>query len=556
MIHHRLRAAVVATLVACTAPAAWGYDLLQAYRDAQANDAVLAASRAQLQATRENVPIARSALLPVFGASATLQRQEVDLVNPTNALANRQFSLQSRTYGISLSQPLFRLQNIEAYEQSKLGVAQAEAAFANAQQDLALRVAQAYFDALAAQDSLFTIRSQKRAIAEQLESAKRSFEVGTATVTDQQEAQARFDLATAQEIGAENDLRVRRAALELLVGRPVGDLKGLPRAVELQPPQPSAEAPWVNDARLNSYAVQQALLGSEIARREITRQRYAHFPTLDLVGQLNRTINPNVQLPNATLTSSVVGLQLAIPIYAGGGVDARTRQAAASLDQSLANLETARRQAELGARQAFIGLTSGLAQVRALEAAERSSQLALDSNLLGYEVGVRINIDVLNAQQQLFTTRQNLARARYNTLVGALQLAATTATLGDDDVARINALLADVPPEPEVTIRPVPLQGGGARGAAAAGSSLPGGSVPGAVGGPAGAGAAGGALGTPPAVTDPGPTRAVPRIGAPGTPSQAVPGAAGPGTSLPRITVPGANGGASSIGRPASPSRP
>ncbi len=429
-----LKALAAALALGAAAPS-FALDLMQAWRAALANDAQLASARSQLQATRERVPQARAGLLPSVNATASLMPQSVDPnVGPT-----RDFT--ARTYAIQLSYPLFRLQNVESFEQSKLQVSAGEAQYAQATQDLALRLSQAYFDVLAAQDNLDTLRAQMRAISEQLAAAKRNFEVGTATITDQQEAQARYDLASAQEIAARNDLEVRRAALAQLIGQPVGELDVLRPGLVLDGPQPAGEADWVSNARDNNLVVQQQRVASEIARREIERQRYGHYPTVDVVGTLQRAENSTYAFVGVRADSAMLGLQLSIPIYAGGGIEARVREAAASHARSQSDLENARRQAEQGARQAYLGLNSGLAQVGALEAAERSSRLALESNLLGYQVGVRINIDVLNAQQQLYSTQRDLARARYDALLNGLRLKSTAGALGEADVAQVNALL-------------------------------------------------------------------------------------------------------------------
>ncbi|HMM52022.1 MAG TPA: TolC family outer membrane protein [Burkholderiaceae bacterium] len=430
-----LKALAAALALGAAAPS-FALDLMQAWRAALASDAQLASARSQLEATRERVPQARAGLLPAVNATAAVMPQSVDpSVGPS-----RDFT--ARTYAIQLSYPLLRLQNVESFEQSKLQVAAGEAQYAQATQDLALRLSQAYFDVLAAQDNLDTLRAQMRAISEQLAAAKRNFEVGTATITDQQEAQARYDLASAQEIAARNDLEVRRAALAQLIGQPVGELDVLRPGLALEGPQPAREADWVRDARDNNLAVQQQRIAGEIARREIDRQRYGHYPTVDVVGSLQRAENAAYNFVGMRTDSAVLGLQLSIPIYAGGGIEARVREATASHARSQSDLENARRQAEQGARQAYLGLNSGLAQVNALEAAERSSRLALESNLLGYQVGVRINIDVLNAQQQLYSTQRDLARARYDALLNGLRLKATAGALGEADVAQVNALLA------------------------------------------------------------------------------------------------------------------
>ena len=433
---HRIEALAITIALTALPGAASALDLLQAYQDALAIDPVVASARAQLAATRERVPQARAGLLPSVNANAAISRQTVD-----SSLRDGRYYVSPESYAIQLSYPLIRLQNREAYEQSRLSVSVGEAQFEQARQDLIVRVSQVYFDVLAAQDNVATIRAQKAAITEQLAAARRNFEVGTATITDQQEAQARFDLSSAQEFAAVNELEVKRAALAQLIGKPVPELKALRAGVELRPPEPAREREWTDSARQNNLAVQQAEVASEIARREIERQRYGHYPTLDLVSSVNRQASSLPQGVPFTSNAATIGLQVNVPLYAGGGIDARVREATQLREKALSDLDNARRLAETGARTAFLTVNSGLAQVKALEAAEKSSQLALDSNLLGYQVGVRINIDVLNAQQQLFGTRRDLARARYDVVVNGLRLKATAGALSEDDLRAVDALL-------------------------------------------------------------------------------------------------------------------
>ena len=433
-----LYAGLLAGLVAIGSPA-FATDLVQAYRDALGHDAQLASVRAQLSAARSRVPLARAGLLPNVNASASINRQLVD----TNFGPSQDFNAQN--YVVAASLPLYRPQNWESFEQGKLAEKISEAQYAQAEQDLMLRVAQAYFDVLGAQDNLTTIRAQKRAISEQLAAAKRNFEVGTATVTDQQEAQSRFDLTVAQELAIENDLDVKRATLALLVGKPIGTLYTLRSGVKLEGPQPAGENDWTENARQNSLYVQQALIGSEVASREIVRQRLANRPTLDLVAQLAHAVNPSSSSVGLNANSGLIGVQLALPLYTGGATQARIAEAIANHEKALSDLEVARRSAEQAARQTFYGVRSGLAQVSALEAAERSSQLSLDSNLLGYQVGVRINIDVLNAQQQVFSTKRDLAKARYDVLVNGLRLKSTTGALTEEDLKKVATLLVAAP---------------------------------------------------------------------------------------------------------------
>jgi len=428
------------SVLALFAQGARAGDLLQAYRDALANDSQFAAARAQLDAGRERIPQGRAGLLPTVGLSGNTNWNDVELKRPISG--SSQFN--SNGYTLQLTQPLFRWQNFVAYDQSKLQVAQSEAVFSQARQDLILRVSQAYFDVLLAQDTLTVAQVQKKAIAEQLEQAKRNFEVGTSTIVDTHEAQSRYDLTVAQEIAAQSDLDVKRQALRQVIGKEPEALKALKATVQIDRPQPDDIRQWVSAAEQNSFDVQAQQAGLEIAAREIDRQRAGHYPTADLVASHNHAKgigSGGASLSTTESNSNVIGLQVAVPLYQGGLVVSREREAAALRQKAVSDLESARRAAALSASQAYLGVSSGTAQVKALEAALVSSQSALDSNKLGYEVGVRINIDVLNAQQQLSTTRRDLFKARYDTLLAQLRLKAAAGALGEDDVQQINALL-------------------------------------------------------------------------------------------------------------------
>ncbi|MBX3648458.1 MAG: TolC family outer membrane protein [Rhodocyclaceae bacterium] len=432
--------------LALTAAPAFAADLLQVYRDAIEYDAQYASARAARDAGLEKLPQGRAGLLPVISATASTTKNDVDFQRRTAGAPSVDAQYNTNGYQLTLTQPLFRWQNFVQYDQSKLQVTLAEAQFVQARQDLILRVSQAYFDVLLAQDSLNLAQAQKKAIAEQLESAKRNFEVGTSTIVDTHEAQARFDLVTAQELAAQNDLEIKRQALNQVIGKVPERLNALRPQVQLQRPQPDDIAKWAESAETGSplVAVQQAAY--EIAEKEIGRQRAGHYPTLDLVATRGRSsatggLALGVPAPGSDTHTTTVGLQLSVPLFAGGAVMSKEREAVALREKARADLDTTRRSAVLGARQAYLGVTSGMAQVKAFEQALVSNQSALDSNKLGYEVGVRINIDVLNAQQQLFSTRRDLAKARYDTLLAQLKLKAAAGTLGEDDVQAINALL-------------------------------------------------------------------------------------------------------------------
>ena len=419
-------------------------DLLQTYREARANDPVYASAQAARDAGRENLPQGLALLLPTISASGFTQMNDIDIsLRGTGPLPKREGNTNG--YSLSLTQPLFNWQSIMVYKEAGFKVAQAEAVFGQVAQDLIVRVAQAYFDVLASQDSLAFIQAQKTAISEQLAQAKRNFEVGTATITDTHEAQARFDLATSQEIAAQSDLEIKQRALQQIVGKFPDRLTPLRPSTELSPPKPDAMEQWVTSAEGQNFAVRVQEAALEIATREIERSRAGHYPSLNMVANYVQNSAGISSIGTTSLaTDSIsrnVGLQLAIPLYAGGGVNSLVRQAIANQEKARQDLENARRAAALSVRQAYLGVTNGRAQVRALEQALVSSQSALDSNKLGYEVGVRINIDVLNAQQQVFSTMRDLSKARYDTLLNGLKLKSAAGTLTEDDLEAVNRLL-------------------------------------------------------------------------------------------------------------------
>ncbi|MCL1824660.1 MAG: TolC family outer membrane protein [Betaproteobacteria bacterium] len=412
-------------------------DLLQTYYDALANDARHSAARAQHEADQEKRIQGRSALLPTLGVGANAQRNNTDYTPRNGVEENRRYS--SKSYALQLSAPLFRIQNWHQYKEGALQTELADSIFGQEMQGLILRTAEAYFNVLNSQDSLRAIVQLRAAAAEQLELARTSFKVGTVTVTDVHEAQSRFDLASAQEIAARNTLDVSLQALARIIGHPPEELAGLKPGVMLSHPEPNSIDAWVDAAEKGNYGVQTQTLAREIAEREYQRARAGHLPTLDLVASHSRNTRPSVSVERTE--GSTVGVQLDMPLYQGGYVSSRTRETAALKLKADSDLEEARRAAALAAREAYLGVTNGMAQVQALEAAQISSTSSLEANRLGYKVGVRINIDVLNAQSQLAETMQKLARARYDTMLAQLRLKASIGSLGEEDVRAINALL-------------------------------------------------------------------------------------------------------------------
>jgi len=450
------RIRVAAVLVAAAfAQGAAGADFLDTYRLAKQNDAVFAASRASLEAGIEKLPQGRALLLPVINGTGNTNWNDAE-----NRTFNADSQFNSNGWAVTLTQPLFRWQNIVQYQQSQFQVLQAEAQFSQATQDLIVRVAQAYFEVLAGRDNIEFIVANKAAIQEQLAQAKRNFEVGTATITDTNEAQARYDLAVAQEISGQNALLVAQRNLQQITAQPPDALTPLRTQLLIQPPRPANQDEWAAGARANNFTVRANEAVLEIADREVGRQRAGHYPTLDVVASAQENTNQSLAVGVGTrsqVNQNVIGLQLNLPIYAGGSVMSRTREAVALKEKARQDLEASRRAAEFNAQQAYLNVTNGLAQVKALEQALVSSETALQSNRVGYEVGVRINIDVLNAQQQVFQTKRDLARSRYDTIVNGLRLKAAAGALSEADVEDVNRLLGFDPPAPKSSATMAPL---------------------------------------------------------------------------------------------------
>jgi outer membrane protein len=427
-------------------------DLIDVFHAAQSQDAEFAAAVASHEAAQEKLPQGRSLLLPSvsLNANTTRHQDNVQYLNapPTLPFPQGTFKYSSHGYGATLVQPLFRPQNWEAYSESELQVVQADAQFKIAENDLILRVARAYFDVLMAQDDVDLAEAQKAAISEQLEQAKRNFEVGTATITDTHEAQSRYDLTNAQEIASQSNLEIKKRALQQLTNTMPDNLLRLGDQFKLEPPQPADMEKWVEQAQENNLQLKVAEAGAEIADKEVSRNRGGHYPTVDLVASYSK-INADGGTfgVGSDTRSTAIGVQLNLPIFEGGMVQSKLREAEANRDRARDELENTHRTVALRTRQAYLGVVNGIAQVQALQQALKSSESLLASSKLGQEVGVRTNLDVLNAQQQLYSTRRDLYHAEYNYLLSQLQLKAAVGTLAEADVASINHDLGNRSPD-------------------------------------------------------------------------------------------------------------
>jgi outer membrane protein len=439
-------------------------DLMRLYQEAAFNDPVLNSARFNYAANKEIYWQGLSTLLPQVSANPTATR-----FFQHGEGKNRIFDQKS--YTVALTQPVFNAAALEVFKQGDLVTKVADLQFLQAQQDLVIRVSQAYFDVLTAQDNVELFQNKKGLIKQQLQAAQSKFEVGSATIVDTNDAQARFDLANAQETAAQAELIVRRGVLEQIVGRPVlhlkplakdakiegvvtdprvkaRDAKGTPIADSVNPKLPLGQElnDWVLQAEAGNYGVMVSQLNVDIAQSAYRGSLAANYPTVNFVGTtgfnasngLSTNLNPST---TQNIYNNTVALQMSVPIFSGGLNNSVIRQRAALLDKAKADYDNLRRTAAQATRQAFTGFYGGLATVKAFEAAEKSSASALASSQLGFDVGTLINLDVLIALDALFTTRATLYKARYDTILSALKLKAQAAVLSDQDLLAINALL-------------------------------------------------------------------------------------------------------------------
>jgi outer membrane protein len=416
--------------------------LVDLYESARGFDATYQSAKSSYDATLARGAQAKAAVLPSANLALNASRSSQESTPEGGATTDRSYGTQSAT--LSASQPLYRPGNWATYEQGKKQTDLAQAQLAAADQDLIVRISQGYFDVLASQDSLTFVKAQKAAVAEQLASAKRNFEVGTSTITDTREAQARYDLGTAQEIAAENDLRVKQIALDQLVGKTDTQPKALALPLALPALLPNDANLWVQQSEADHPSIKQTQIALDVAQLETQKAESGHKPTLDLTASYNAIKNldgSSSSTGSSRANVGAIGLAFNLPLFAGFATQNRVKETLALEDKARNDLEGAKRAVAQATRTAFFGVLSGQGQVKALEAAEASSQSALDANKLGYQVGVRINIDVLNSQSQLFQTKRDLAKARYDVLVGGLKLRQANGTLKADDLQSVNALL-------------------------------------------------------------------------------------------------------------------
>ncbi len=434
MMRARLTALLILLL---TLPLVEAADLLQVYDLALQNDAQLRGARASRNAAMEAKPQARALLLPNLSLSAGADRIHTDSENATTGKTHSDYT--SKSASINLVQPLIRADYWIQLGQANEEVAKAELEFSAAEQEMIIRVAQAYFDVLSAEDSLRFSQAEDTAISRQLDQAKQRFEVGLIAITSVHEAQAAYDQSQADLIAAENGLDNAWEALREIVKERMPSLSSLVDDLPMNPPQPEDIEQWSSSAQQQNLAIRAAVKDAAIARKNVSLQNAGHLPSLDLVG--SKSVSRTDLSTGTDSDSSSVGLQLSMPLFSGGAVLSRSREARYSLEAAQEGLDAERRSVERQVRDAYRGVLASISQVEALKAGMISAQSALEATEVGFEVGTRTMVDVLSAQRDLYRIRSSYADVRYNYIMSGLLLKQAAGTLSQEDLAQVNSWL-------------------------------------------------------------------------------------------------------------------
>lgn len=444
MTHRVLKLTLMATALLSCSMATWSMDLLQAYEAAKTNDANIRASRAAADAGRERLPQARSQLLPNLSASIGKNRNQLASAVPNSLgqIQSSDTSYPSSNTTLSLRQPLVRPYQIAQYRQAQAQVNDAEAGLAQDEQDLAVRVCGAYFEAMLTHEQLALVLAQRAAYSTQLAAAKQAFASGAGTRTDIDDAQARLDMTVASEIEARQSIDYTLRQLQTLVNQPIDDLAKLDLSkfilVDLRPNQVEN---WIEQAELNNHHLQSMKAQAEAARSEVDKARSGHLPTLDAVVQWSRSESENVLNVQSSYTNKAIGLQMNVPLFSGGYVNSTVRQAQAGLERAEQLLEAGRRELAVNVHKEFRGVTENMAKIRALEQALRSADQLVQSNRKSLQAGSRTIVDVMNAEQQRMVTLRDLAQTRFMYLISRVRLLALTGNADAEAVASINQIL-------------------------------------------------------------------------------------------------------------------
>ena len=434
-----VRRLVLPSLLLAT-QAAMGAGIQKLYTDALSYDAQFAAARSAHDAATTLPGQALGQLLPQLSANGSRIKNDTE-TESTITHNKRDYDIVSRNASLNLSLALIRPQLWWGYSQSRAQLKQADAEFAFATHELMIRVTQAYFDALLAEDSLQFVIEQKAAIAQQLNQAKQYYAAGVGTITDVNEAQARHDTVVAQQLMAENNLEVRIRALEQIVGSEQRALSRVGDRLALDSPEPADVEHWIEVALEKNPQVHAALHKLEASEKEVHRSIAGHLPTVDLVASKNIQRDPGYTTLDQRIRSDTLGIQVSIPLFSGGTTQGRVNQNIAMRERARNEYEHARRTVVLQTRQQYLNIMSGVARVRALEQAVKSNELALYSARKGMEAGLRTSFDILNAQQLLFSAKRDLAQAKYDYIMSRLRLRSAAGLLNEDDIQLVQGWL-------------------------------------------------------------------------------------------------------------------
>ena len=438
------RTLTLTALLAGTWGMAWSLDLQQAYDTALEQDASIRASRAAAKVGRERLPQARAQLLPTLSAGMGRSKNRLETTAPNllgqESTTNDNYFSYNKT--VSLRQPLFNKQRWAQYRQAEAQVDQAEAVLADDLQKLGVRVSGAYFEALLADDQLALIQAQKTTYTTQLDAARKALAAGSGTRTDIDDAQSRLDMAIAQELEARQNQDYTRRQLETLINQPAGQLVTLDvERMPLLPPEPVRLEDWTRLAEDSSAELKALQAQLEAARREVEKAQAGHYPTLDAVAQWSDSGSENITRINARYVNRTVGLQLSVPLYAGGYVSSTVRQALADQERLTEALEALRRDLGVRVHKEFRGVTEGILRVRALEQAVRSADQLVLSTRKSFQAGSRTQVDILNVEQSRMQALRDLAQARYMYLVSRIRLQALVGGDREAAIAEVNAWL-------------------------------------------------------------------------------------------------------------------
>ncbi len=426
-------------------------DLLESYRLAVQSDPQLAAARWQREAQRERIDQARSLFLPDIGLEGEAARNDIDYEapatpeRPAGSVSDR---YTSTSYGVALTQPLFRAESFVVYRQAKTLVNQADLQLGLAHQNLILRLVETYFAVLQAQNALETFDAELQAIEQQLRRAQRAFEVGSGTITDVNDAQARYDITVAQRVAAVNQLQVARERLRRLTGARADELADVANTFQPQTPAPEAPDAWAELAEEKNLQVLLAASNLAFSREEVSRQRAQRYPRVDLVARYGKNSPaPSSFDEDSEATQGSVGVNLTVPLYTGGAISSQVSEAQYNRSAALSQLEDAQREAAITAESAFLELQANVEQLRALQQALKSIRLNEESTRRGMELGLRTTLDVLDIQRERYAAERDLAAARYNYLLNYIRLQAAVGRATDEEIiAQVNQYLVEEVP--------------------------------------------------------------------------------------------------------------